>query len=122
MVRASAISSLQRVILDEVLTHDPSLDQMLLDDKFEHRRIAGAVPRALGVDDRDRSAFADSKTVGFGAQDAALIGQSELLEPPFQELPGGEPAFPVAALRRRLIAAEKDVTAGDRNANRSGDL
>src|SRR4051812_25103701 len=98
MVRATAISGLEWMILDQVLADDSSLDQMLLDDPFEYRRIAGAVPRAVGIDDRDRSAFADSKTVGFRAQDAALVGQPELLEPALQELPGGEASLLRAAL------------------------
>src|SRR5262245_46554759 len=122
MVRASVISRLQGMTLDEMLANDPPSDQMLLDDLLQHRRIAGPVPRAFRIHDRDRSAFADSKAVGLGAQDAALVGESELLEPAFQEIPGGQAPLLLAALRRRLIAAEKDVTAGDRDAYRSGDL
>ena len=86
------------------------------------RRIAFAVPGAFGIDDRNRAALADAQAVGLGAQDAALLRQPELLQPPLQKVPGRQPAFLVAALRRGLIAAEKDVPPRDRDADRIGDL
>src|SRR4051794_1076726 len=122
MVRASVMSRLERMILDQVLADDAALDQMLLDDLFENRRIAGPVPGALRVDDGNRTALADPKTVRLGAQDAALVRQSKLLQTALQELPGGEAPLLVAALRGGLIAAEKDVTARDTDADRTGDL
>ena len=70
-----------------------------------------AVPRALGIDDRNRAAFADAEAIGLGAQDAALLGQAELLQAALQELPRREAAILVAAFRLGLIAAEKDVPA-----------
>src|SRR5438309_5278452 len=90
---------------------------MLLDNPLEDRRIAARVPRALGIDDRNRSAFADAQAVRFRAEDAALLGEPELPKAPLQELPRGEAALLVAALRRRLIAAEKDVAARDGHAD-----
>ena len=76
-----------------------------------------AVPGALGIDDGDRTAFADAKAVRLGAQDAALLGQPELLEAPLQKVPRREAAILVAAFRLRLIAAEKDVPPRDRHAD-----
>ena len=78
---------------------------------LEHRRVALRIPRALRVDDGDRSALADAQAVRFRAEDAALLREAQLLQPPLQELPGGQAALLVAALRSRLVAAEKDVAA-----------
>src|SRR5262252_704252 len=94
---------------------------MLLDDPLEDRRIAARVPRALRVDDGDRSALADAEAIRFRAQDAALLRQPELLEAPFEELPRREAAFLLAALRIRLVAAEKDVPPRARDADRLRD-
>src|SRR5262245_64732521 len=90
---------------------------MLLNDPLEHRRIAGAVPRALWIDDGDRSAFADAQAVRFRSQDAALLRQPELLQACFQKLPRGEAAILVAALRLRLVAAEENMAARDGHAD-----
>src|SRR4051794_20716588 len=103
---------------DERISHDAPGDEMLLDDPLEDGRIALRVPRAFGVDDRDRSAFADAQAVGLGAEDAALLRQTELLQPPLEKLPRGEAAVFLAALRVRLIAAEEDVPPRDRHADR----
>ena len=67
------------------------------------------VPRALGIHDRDRSAFADPQAVCLRAENAALLGQLQLLEPALQELPRGEPRSFSQHFGVRLIAAEKDV-------------
>src|SRR4051794_35357613 len=90
---------------------------MLLDDPFKDWWIARAVPRAFGIDDRDRSPFADTEAVGLGAEDAALFRQAKLLQPALEEVPGRQTAILVAALRIRLNAAEKDVTPRDRDAD-----
>src|SRR3954447_8298211 len=102
------------MLRDECLFDHPAADEVLLDDPLEHRRIAPRVPRALRIDDRDRSAFADPQAVGLAAKNAALLRQPELLEPSLQVVPGREPPLLVATLRLRLIAAEKDVPPGDR--------
>src|SRR5215831_15811148 len=93
---------------------------MLLDDLFEHWRIAASVPRSLGIDDGNRSAFADAQAVGLRAKDAALLRQAKLLQPALQEIPGREPALLFTTFGIRLIAAEKDMPVRDRNANRPG--
>src|SRR3977135_898963 len=109
---------------DERIVDDAAGDQMFLDDPLEHRRIAVRVPRAFGIDDGDRAAFADAKTVRFRPQNAALLGKTELLEPALEKVPRGQDAIFLAAFRVRLIAAEKDVaTCGvDADALRAGAL
>ena len=107
---------------DEVVLDNPSADQMFLDDPLEHRRIAPSIPRALGVHDRNRAAFADAEAVRFGAQNAALLRQAELLQPALQKIPCLEAARFLAALRIRLIAAEQNVAARAADADRFGDL
>src|SRR5262249_4661376 len=93
-------------------------NQMLLDDPLEHGRIAARVPRALRIDDGNRTAFADAQTVGLGPKDAALLGEPELLQSALEKLPRREAAILLTALRRGLVAAKKDVPAGGRTANR----
>jgi hypothetical protein len=53
-------------------------DQMLLDDALQNGRVAGAVPCALGIDNRDRATLANTETVGLCSKDAALIGNTSL--------------------------------------------
>src|SRR5438477_621057 len=86
---------------------------MLLDDALENGRVARAIPRAFGIDHRDRPAFANAQTVRLRSEDAALLGQPERLEALLEVVPGREPALFLAALRVGLIAAEEDVAAGD---------
>src|SRR5262245_19415220 len=90
---------------------------MLLNDPLENRRIAGGIPNALRIHDGDGSAFADAEAVRLCAQDAALLRQPELFQPALQEIPRREAPTLVAALRVRLIAAEKNVTPRDRDAD-----
>src|SRR3954447_1203226 len=101
------------MLRDQRVFDDPAADQVLLDDPFENRRIAPGVPRAFGIDDRDRTAFADPEAVRFAAQDAAVFRQAERLQARLEVVPRGQSAFLVAALRLRLIAAEKDVAPRD---------
>ena len=108
--------------LDQVGGDDAAGNQVFLDDALEHGRIACAVPGAFGIDDRNRAALADAQAVGLGAQDAALVRQAELLQPPLQKVPRRQAAFLLAALRGRLVAAEKDVPPRDGDADRGGDL
>src|SRR5262245_16541786 len=107
---------------DQILLDDSPGDQVILDDPLQHRRIAGAIPRAFGIDDRNRSAFTNAQAVRFRAQDAALLRQAELLEPLFQEIPRSETSLLVAALRLRLIAAQEDVPPRDGDTDARRDL
>jgi hypothetical protein len=100
-----------------MLGHHAAGDQMLLNNPFEYWRIALAVPRAFRVHDRNRTTLADTEAVGFGAKNAALFREPQLLETPLQKIPCGKATVLVAAFGLRLIAAEKDVTPGDRHAD-----
>ena len=107
---------------DEQVLDDAAADQMFLDDSFERGWIAFAIPRAFGVDDGDWAALTDFEAVGLRAQDAALIGQSQLGEATFQEVPRRHAAFHVTALGLGLLGAEKDVPPRDRNADSVRDV
>lgn len=108
--------------LDQMARDDAPRDEVLLDDALENRRVALAVPDTFRIDDRDRTAFTNAQAVGLRAENAAPIRQAELLQAPLQELPRGQAPFLVAAFRRRLVAAEKDVPPRDGDANRACDL
>ena len=107
---------------DEVVLDNLTANQMFLNDPFEHRRVAGPIPGALRIDDSDRSAFADPQAVGFCAEDSALFRQSQLFQSPLEIVPCFEATRLLAALRRRLIGAQEDVTPRHRNANVGGNL
>ena len=83
---------------------------MFLDDALQDRRIALAVPRAFWIDNGYRTALTNAEAVGFAPQDAALLRQPELLQTPLEKLPCGKAAVSFTTFRRRLIAAEKDVS------------
>src|SRR5436190_14193195 len=108
------------MLRDQRVMDGTSTDQVFLDDPLEERRIALSVPRAFWIDDRDRPAFADAEAVRLGAQDPALLGETQFLQPRLQVIPRGETALLLAALGLRLIAAEKDVPLRHRHANRAG--
>ena len=78
-------------------------------------RTGGSHPRTrrLPVDDGDRPALADPQAIRLRSEDAALLRQFELLQPPLQEVPRGEAAILVTAFWIRLIAAEKDMAPRD---------
>ena len=61
------------------LLDDPSAYQVLLDDPFKRRRIAFPIPGAFGIDQGDRTAFADAQTIRFRAQNTALFRKAKLL-------------------------------------------
>src|SRR4051812_13016369 len=88
---------LERVLGDEEFLDDAAADEMLLDDPLEHRRIAPAVPRTFRIDDGDRSALANLQAVHFRSQNAALVGESKLLQTFLQEIPRGYAGRLVAA-------------------------
>ena len=110
------------MLRDQVLVDDAPADEMFLNDAIEHGWIALPIPRPFGIDNGDRAAFADSKAVHLAAQDTALLRQPELFQTTFQELPGGEAAIFLAALRVRLIAAEKNMPPRDRHSDAVGNL
>src|SRR5439155_20643386 len=86
----------------ERIGDDAAANQMLLDDPLEDGRIALRVPRAFRIHDGDRAALADPQAVRFRPQNAALLGEAELLEPAPEKTPRGEAAILPAALPGRL--------------------
>ena len=110
------------MLRDQLLVDNASADEMFLNDAVEDGWIALPVPRPFGIDNGDRAAFADSEAVHLAAQDTALLRQPELFQTTFQEVPGGEAAIFLTALRVRLIAAEKNVSSRDRHADALGNL
>jgi hypothetical protein len=107
---------------DQAIGDDPPFDEMFLNNALENRGITFSVPGTFGVHDSNGAAFADAQAVRLRAQDAALLRQLQLLEAPLEELPRRKAALLVAALRLCLVAAEKDVPPGDRNADACGDV
>jgi hypothetical protein len=105
---------------DQGIIDDPAADEMLLDDPLEQGRVTRGVPGAFRIDDGDGTALTDAQAVGFGAKDAALLRQPELFETALQKLPRREATIFVAALRLRLIAAQKDMPPRERNADTLG--
>jgi hypothetical protein len=95
---------------------------MFLYDPLQNRRVALAVPRTFGIDDRNRPPLADAETVGFRAKDAALFGELQLFEAPLQERPCDEATLLVAAFRFGLIAAEKNMAPRDSNTDAGRDF
>lgn len=88
---------------------DASANQMFLNDALHRLRSHMAVPDALGVDERDRSALADAEAIG--ARTVDLIEQPEFIEPPLEIVPSFDALFARAALRLGLIGAQKNMTA-----------
>src|SRR5437899_5909474 len=105
------------MLRDERIGDNSAANQMLLDDPLENRRIARRVPRAFRIHDGDGAALADPQAVRFRPQNAALLGETELLQPALEKVPRGQAAILLAAFRVRLIAAEKNVAPRDVNAD-----
>lgn len=85
---------------------------MFLDDPLQHLWGAAVVPYTFGIDDRDRSCAADAQAADLAPQDPRLAAQSQLSQPPFEEIPRGDPGRAVAAFGLFRIGAKEDVVAG----------
>ena len=105
---------------DSVVGDDPPRHEVVVDDALEHRWVALSVPCALRIDDGDRSALANPEAVGLRSKDPALLGQAQLLQPPLEKIPRGQPALLIAAFRCRGVAAKKDMPSRNGNTNRLG--
>jgi hypothetical protein len=95
---------------------------MFVDDPLEHRRIASSIPRAFRINNGDRAALADAETIRFGAENAAGLGQAQLLEPFLQKFPRDDRSVAVATFRVGLIGAQKDVPPRVRYAHRRSEI
>ena len=110
----------KRMARDQQILDDPAANEVFVNNPFERGRIAGAVPRSFGIDHGNGTTFANAKAVRLRAQNAALLRQSQLLQPAFQKVPCGQAAFFLAAFRVGLIAAQEDVPARHRHADADG--
>src|SRR5438876_681797 len=107
----------KRMDRDQQILDDPAANEVFVNNPFERGRIAGAVPRAFGIDHGNGTTFANAKAVRLRAQNAALLRQSQLFQPAFEKVPRGQAAFFLAAFRVGLIAAQEDVPARHRHAD-----
>src|SRR6266545_1784627 len=95
---------------EAVFRDDSAVDEMFLNDPLQHLGRARVVPDAFGINDRDRAARADSKTIHLAAIHQRLrADQIQFLEAPFQKFPRLDPFFLLATIRLGLIRTEKDV-------------
>ena len=97
-------------------------DEVPLNDLLKDLRCTRVIPGSFRVDDSNGPALADAQAIGLGAQNTALFGELQFLQTALEELPGHKAALFVAALGRRLIAAEEDVSPRSRNTDAGGDL
>jgi len=103
----SLAAARQRCIGQQEILDRAAADKMLDQDALEVLGRAVPVPRAVGVDERNRPGGADAQAVDLGAQDAARVLETELLDATLEVVPTFE-----RLLRRRAVAADaqKDVT------------
>ncbi len=103
-------SSLSLRFSEAILFYDAAIDQMLLDNDFEHLGGAGVVPDTFGVDYGYGAVLTYSQAIDFAAVDISLVRQSQFAKSFFQEFPGLQTCFLLAAFRVGLVGAQKDVT------------
>ena len=85
---ASRTASVERVPGERISGDGAAIDQMFLDDAFEHFRRARVVPDAFRIDHRDRAGGADLEAVRLGARDQGLrADETELFEAALEEFP-----------------------------------
>src|ERR1041385_6671513 len=83
---------------------------MLLNDPLQHRRWAGVIPRAFGINDGDPPLLADAQTVCLAAIDQRLrADESQFIEPLFEKIPRRQTLLLRRALRFRLVGAQENV-------------
>ena len=83
---------------------------MLLDNPFQNRWRTRMVPHAFRINDRNRPAQADTKTIRLGAINQWLrADEVQLLQPPFEEFPRLQPNLFRRALRFCLLGAKKNM-------------
>jgi hypothetical protein len=116
----NAIPFTRSSLSEDIFPHRNTGRQVLVDDPFEHGRIAFPVPCAFGVHHRDRPLLADPQTIGLAAIDAALLRESQFLEASLEKVPRCETALSFTAFGFRLVGAQEDVPPDDGNAEGFG--
>src|SRR4051812_21722334 len=103
-----------------MVRHRNPPDEVLLNEPFEYRRIATRIPRTFRVDHGNWPAFADPEAVGLRTKNAARLRETKLLQPSLQVIPRREGPGAIAALRRGLIAAQKNMPPRAGHTDRTG--
>src|SRR5438094_67296 len=99
-----------RILCEREFVDDAAVDQVLLDNPFQHDRRAGVVPHRFGIDDRNRSLSADPQAVCFRPIHQWFRSRElQFFEALFQVFPGFETFFFRRAFRFGLIGAKKNV-------------
>src|SRR5262245_41626716 len=71
-----------------VFAHGLTVDEMLLDDFFQHLRSTGMIPNPVGIHDGDGSLRANAEAIDLAPVNERLwAGKIQLLEPRLQKLP-----------------------------------
>src|SRR5262249_30306729 len=109
-----------RIARESELLHDAPADQVFLDDALDHLRRSRMVPDSFGINHRDRAAFANAETIGFGPVHS--VTQSQLRETALEILPGIQAVILGATLGLGLIGAQKNVAANAGDSETGSDL
>jgi hypothetical protein len=90
---------------------DFPLNQVFLDDHFQHFRSAGVIPGAFGIDHGDGALGADPEAIGLRPIDKRFRAHEvELFQALFQEIPGFDAFFPRGTFVLGLVSAQKNMT------------
>lgn len=116
----NAIPFTRSSLSEDIFPHRNAGRQVLVDDPFEHGRIAFSVPCAFGVHHRDRPPLADPQTIDLAAVDTALLRESQFLQASLEKVPRCETTLSFTAFGFRLVGAQEDMPPDDGNAEGSG--
>jgi hypothetical protein len=98
------------IFREGILLDGFSVDEMLLDDAFEHFGRARVIPNAFRIDDGDRSLCADAEAIDFASIDQRLrANEVQFLEPLFQVVPRLQAALLRRAFGLGLVGAQENV-------------
>ena len=101
--------------------HRFSIDEMALDDLFEHFRRAGVIPDPVGIDHRNGTASADAQAIDFAPiNQRGRTRQIELLQARLEELPSHQRLLTRGTVRLRLVGAQKNMPGVFLQAQRAG--
>ncbi len=87
MDHLKAIAS-QGLFREDEFSHRPPLDEMLLNNPFQHGRRDRVVPGAIGIHNCNRALLANAQAIRLGAVYGMLgLRQAQLLQAPLQIVP-----------------------------------
>jgi hypothetical protein len=122
--RGEEATGAEQVVLSKrVFNYRASVNQVFLDDSFQHGRTAGVVPNSFRVNDGDGTTAADPQAIGFRPVDKPIrSGQFQLVESGLEEFPSRQAGFFGAALWLCGISAKEDMACAFCEAERRGCL